>query len=104
MKNEVESLEKAGQIMHAAGALDHLSDPTEPIRRELVDEINSHAAERASLKSEWGQVWDTKQLQEDFEVHGFMAPYCVVVRKSDGKRGSIMFQHMPRFYFGFQED
>ena len=32
---------------------------------------------------------------------GFMAPYVVVRRKSDGQRGSLMFQHDPRFYFSF---
>lgn len=104
MKKEVEAIQMAGQILHAAGVFNDMDDKTEPVRRELVDEINSHAAERATLESEWGQVWDTKQIQQDFDVVGFMAPFVVVVRKIDGKKGSLTFQHMPRFYFGFQED
>ena len=31
-----------------------------------------------------------------------MAPLVVVRRKSDGVKGSLMFQHSPRFYFGFE--
>lgn len=50
-----------------------------------------------------GQTWDTTQLQQDFEVKGFMAPYIAVVRKSDGKPGVLEFTHHPRVYFGFQE-
>jgi hypothetical protein len=31
-----------------------------------------------------------------------MAPLVVVRRKADGVKGSLEFQHMPRYYFGFQ--
>jgi len=46
-------------------------------------------------------VWDTNELREAFDVTGFMAPMVTVVRKSDNQRGSLMFQHNPRFYFDF---
>lgn len=59
--------------------------------------------EREEIEKEVGQVWDTKQLQEDFSVKGFQAPYVVVTRKSDGVVGSLEFQHMPRYYWGFKE-
>lgn len=51
-----------------------------------------------------GQTWDTTQLQADFEVLGFGAPFVAVRRKSDGKKGSLEFTHHPRQYFNFQED
>ncbi|MGA2063288.1 MAG: hypothetical protein ABSG67_22690 [Thermoguttaceae bacterium] len=79
-----------------------MSDPTEPIRRELLAEINAVPGSREALEAEHGQVWDTQQLGEDFEVLGFMAPLVVVRRKKDDVKGSLMFQHNPRFYFGFQ--
>ena len=79
-----------------------MSDPTEPIRRELLAEINAAPGSREALEAEHGQVWDTQQLGEDFEVLGFMAPLVVVRRKKDDVKGSLMFQHNPRFYFGFQ--
>ena len=50
-----------------------------------------------------GQTWDTQQLQEDFEVLGFAAPYVSVRRKSDGTKGLLEFTHSPRVYFGFEE-
>ena len=60
-------------------------------------------AVRGGLEERLGQVWDTTQLQQDFEVLGFQAPYVVVRRRSDGVRGSLEFQHDPRFYFCFRE-
>ena len=80
------------------------ADPTEPYRRERVAEINTLPGRRETLEAEYGQVWDTGQLQEDFTVEGFMAPLVVVKRKCDGQVGSMEFQHTPRFYFNFQPD
>ena len=76
-------------------------DPTESIRRERLNEINAEAGSRQALEARYGQVWDTDQLRQDFEVEGFMAPFVVVRRTSDGQRGSLEFQHHPRFYFNF---
>lgn len=76
-------------------------DPTEDIRRHMLAEINAALGSREYLEHKHGQVWDTDQLQEDFEVLGFMAPIIAVRRKCDGVKGSLMFQGSPRFYFGF---
>lgn len=81
-----------------------MSDPTEAIRREMVAEINDQPKDRNALQKEYGQVWDTKELSDDFEVMGFMAPFIGVVRKSDRKKGSLMFQHSPRLYYNWKED
>ena len=84
-------------------------DTTEGIRREMVGQINSEVQsaseelERARLERVYGQVWNTRELSEEFEVLGFMAPFITVRRKSDNKKGSMMFQHHPRFYFAFAE-
>ena len=53
------------------------------------------------LRNEYGQVWDTEQLKNDFNVHGFLAPHIACTRKADSLEGSMEFQHMPRFYFKF---
>lgn len=79
-------------------------DPTEPVRREMMAELNAAPPGREELQRRRGQVWDTAELGRDFEVMGFMAPLVVVRRKADGVRGSLTFQHHPRFYFDFQED
>jgi hypothetical protein len=78
-----------------------MSDPTESIRREMLAEINAQPGSREALEVQHGQVWDTDQLCQDFEAIGFMAPLVVVRRRSDGVKGSLMFQHSPRLYYGF---
>lgn len=79
-----------------------MNDPTETIRRQRVMEINFQPGSREALEAQHGQVWSTGELSGDFEVLGFMAPLVVVRRKSDGRKGSLEFQHGPRFYFNFQ--
>jgi hypothetical protein len=78
-----------------------MNDCTEAFRRNLVQELDMMAAERAALEEKHGQVWDTSELQRDFEVIGFLAPFVGVRRRADGVRGSLLFQACPRFYFGF---
>lgn len=79
-----------------------MNDPTETLRRQRVMEINLQPGSREALEAQHGQVWSTSELGGDFEVLGFMAPFVVVRRKSDGRKGSLEFQHGPRFYFNFQ--
>ena len=79
-------------------------DPTEEKRRALLVTVNAVLADRANLEARHGQVWSTEELARDFEVVGFAAPLVVVKRKADGRTGSLMFQHHPRFYFCFEED
>ena len=58
---------------------------------------------REDLKKEYGKVWDTSELRAEFDVEGFLAPFVILRRKSDEKRGTMLFQHMPRFYFDWKE-
>ena len=81
-----------------------MTDPTESARRQMSVEINAAPGSRAFLEAKYGQVWDTSELARDFEVLGFMAPFVVVRRMSDGVKGSLEFQHSPRFFFNFVED
>jgi len=79
-----------------------MNDPTETIRRNRIAEINVVHGSREDLENRYGQVWDTNQLSEEFQVIGFMAPLIVVQRKSNGVKGSLEFQHSPRLYFNWQ--
>jgi len=81
-----------------------MADPTESIRKELLVQINAEPGSRDALEAEHGEVWDTNQLRDAFEVLGFSAPLVVVKRKSDGQKGSLFFQHSPRLYFNFQPE
>jgi hypothetical protein len=79
-----------------------MNDPTEAARRQRLAEINHAPGSREALETQHGKVWDTDQLTEEFEAIGFMAPYIVVRRRSDGVKGSLEFQHSPRLYFNFE--
>lgn len=81
-----------------------MNDETETLRRQRLAEINCEPGSREALEAQHDQVWSTDQLREDFEVLGFMAPYVVVRRRSDGVKGSLEFQHNPRFFFNWQPE
>ena len=81
-----------------------MNDPTEATRRQLVQEINADPGSREALEAKHGQVWNTDEMSEDFEALGFMAPFIIVRQKSDGAKGSLEFQHSPRFYYKFKAD
>lgn len=84
-------------------------DETENIRRELQQITNQEVqsddpvAERARLEAEHGagNVWSTDELRDQFDVHGFMAPFVSVRKKDTKEEGTLQFQHHPRFYFGW---
>lgn len=80
-----------------------MSDITEPIRRVLVEEINSERLERESLEEKYGMVWNTQQLSMEFEVMSFMAPFAMVKHRVTNAVGLLTFQHDPRYYFDFQK-
>ena len=50
------------------------------------------------------KTWSTKELQENFQVLSFNAPFVLVIDKKTGKKGSLQFDHSPRVYFNFVED
>lgn len=81
-----------------------MSDQTESLRRQRLVELNTCDTTRVELEQQYGQVWSTEELTRDFDALGFMAPYIIVRRKSDGVRGSLEFRHSPRFYFNFQAE
>jgi len=73
-----------------------MPDNTESMRREMLETGQPYVDLARADKR-----WDTQQLQAEFEVIGFMAPFVAVRRKSDGAKGSMEFTHNPRFYFNF---
>jgi hypothetical protein len=89
----------------------------EEARRALLPVVNVPAVEarteailsgrdpeailRDRLGTEHGDVYNTTELQEHFEVLGFAAPLVAVLRKADRVKGSMYFTHAPRLYYGF---
>lgn len=80
------------------------ADDTEEIREHQLVEINITPHDtRADMETRYGKVWDTDELQRDFHVLSFLAPFVLVQRKSDDKKGTLEFTHSPRWYWGFTE-
>lgn len=77
-----------------------MSDPTEDIRRAMIPTMPDELQARLDAGE---QIWTTDEMKAEFSVEGFMAPLVTVVRKSDGAKGTLMFDHSPRFYFGWME-
>jgi hypothetical protein len=69
-----------------------------------LNNLHIHDYSTGELPESDDPQWDTKQLQEEFEVLGFSAPFVVVRRKADGKKGLMQFNHSPRVYFGFEPE
>ena len=76
-----------------------MTDQSEDLRREM---IAMNYPQAVSEKAQ--QRWNTLELQRDFTVQSFAAPFVIVTRKADGVRGSMMFTHSPREYFDFKPD
>ena len=82
----------------------------EALRRQQCVEVNDAvasddaSAERARLVSQHGDVWNSDEVQRDFEIRAFAAPYVVVRRRADGVNGTLTLQHHPRFYFNFRSE
>lgn len=76
---------------------------SENMRRIAVALINSEQAERQKLEEIYGNdnVWSTEEVRELFEIVSFCAPCCTAIRKEDGAKGLLTFQHNPRYYFDF---
>lgn len=72
-------------------------------KKELEIEERQAKERRDLLEETYGvdNVWDTEQVTKAFEVLGFGAPVVSVIRRSDGQKGSLVFDHMPRFYYDF---
>jgi hypothetical protein len=76
-----------------------MSDDTEKLRRAMIESGQpQHDCAKAT------KHWKTEALRAEFIVHGFLAPFIIVTRKSDGVKGSMEFTNDPRVYFNFMPD
>lgn len=58
--------------------------------------------EKEELQKEFGVVLTTAEATAEFVFVSFCAPFVVVRRRRDGMKGTLRFQHRPRFYFDFK--
>ena len=58
---------------------------------------------KRELVERYGKIYTTDQATELYKFESFCAPRVIVIRKSDGQKGSLRFIHQPRYYFDFKE-
>ncbi len=64
--------------------LEELKDLSPQVHQQIVDA---------------GECWTTDEVTAEFEILGFMAPFCTAKRRSTGERGTLAFVHRPRLYY-----
>ena len=69
---------------------------------DITDMVKNKDITFNEIKDQILKEYNTKQLLENFEVLQFMAPYVYVIRKKDGKKGTLQFNHSPRIYYDFK--
>ena len=69
---------------------------------DITDMVKNKDITFNEIKDQILKEYTTKQLLENFEVLQFMAPYVYVIRKKDGKKGTLQFNHSPRIYYDFK--
>lgn len=77
---------------------------TDDVEVDLLRERSTAKAELALALVRGEETWDPETLGRDFAVQGFMAPFVMVKRRSDGAVGTLKFVHAPRIYFNWVED
>ena len=71
-------------------------DESEYLRHMLIDSGKTY-----EMMAEAKHKWNTEQIQNEYVIHNFLAPFVSVTRKCDGTKGTMMFTHHPRWYFNF---
>ena len=78
-----------------------MKDKTEQARRVMVAEINRDPGGPMELAEKHGVIYAMDKLRQSFEVIEFSAPFVSVRRRCDGVKGTLEFQHWPRYYYDF---
>ncbi len=69
-------------------------------KEQVLEELKVKYPEiHQAIQDDGGECWTTDELQEDFEVLGFMAPACIVRKRETKEKGTVLFVHAPRVYF-----
>jgi hypothetical protein len=89
---------------------DPRDDPETALRKRMVAAgVPTQVRQRLERENAEGHdpphpIYDTAAFRTEFRATGFLAPFVHVIRLSDGKSGMLMFEHDPRWYFGFIAD
>ena len=79
-------------------------DETETIRRQMVAEINANPGAERNLKPSTARSGTRAKCRTISRCSAFSLRLSSCSRRSDGVRGSLMFQNDPRLYYGFSPE
>lgn len=70
-----------------------------------VESVRLFLEDEKVSPSGYKEAWHTLNVQDFFEIHSFNYAVVSVTRKSDGKRGTLLFtnKYPSRVYYGFME-
>lgn len=68
-----------------------------------IIELMKETPARKRIVEKYGEVWNSKEFNRDFDVIKFADPFVYVRRKKDNMTGTMIFQPCPRYYYRFQE-
>ena len=72
--------------------------------RMLDKIINTEPRSEEAFTTAGEEVWNTEEVQKEFEILGFKKPFALAIRKSDGARGTFLFQTMPKLFFSWSQE
>ena len=80
-----------------------MHDDTEDYRREMIESGFVDAA-ATLVEALGGKTWSTAELQRDFVVRSFLAPYVLVTERASGRKGTLLFRNIPRTYYDWKPE
>lgn len=79
-----------------------LTEETAEERAKLEAEVNATPCTLEELQRKYGQVWTVEQVEAQFEIEAFCPPLACATRRADGVRGTLVYQHCPRYYWSWE--
>ncbi len=55
-----------------------------------------------AIQEDGGECWTTEEVTQEFEILGFLAPFCTAKKRDTGEKGTLTFIHRPRIYYGWR--
>ena len=72
--------------------------------RMLEAHVNRNPKDRDELEKVYSDIWNTSEVARHYEILGFKSPFAIARCKTTGERGSLVFQNVPRYYFGWDAE
>ena len=69
-------------------------------KEQLLEELKDTYPEvHQAIQEDEGKCWTTDEVQDEFEILGFIAPFCAAIRRETKEKGALTFVHQPRLYY-----